>query len=274
MKLSVIIPTCNRNDLLAKCLELLSPKNQTIKELYEVIVTDDSKDNISKALIEENYSWAKWVEGSKRGPAANRNNGAKSASGEWLIFIDDDCLPDKTLVETYSSAIKKDNGSLAFEGSIIPDNWYLMRKEMAECPINTDGNCFWSANICINSKLFCSIGGFDERFLIAAQEDQDIFLRLKNYTNIRFLKNCIVVHPVRYGSVIKKLDGIKIQFENWIYYTQKHSDKSIKSHLLLSVFDYIKIAVKNIIRFRFRYFFISIVKSGYSLYLFTTYKTK
>ena len=90
MTFSVIVPTCNRNDLLAKCLELLNPANQTIKEVYEVIVTDDSKNNVAKALIEDIFTWAKWVEGPKRGPAANRNNGAKDAKGDWLIFIDDD----------------------------------------------------------------------------------------------------------------------------------------------------------------------------------------
>ena len=46
MFLSVIIPTCNRNDLLRKCLNNLIPDFQSIdSSKYEIIVTDDSKLN-------------------------------------------------------------------------------------------------------------------------------------------------------------------------------------------------------------------------------------
>ena len=39
---SVVIPTCERNDLLARCLERLAPGAQRFSaDRYEVIVTDD-----------------------------------------------------------------------------------------------------------------------------------------------------------------------------------------------------------------------------------------
>ena len=102
--LSVIIPTCNRNDLLGKCLDCLSPNIQTLSaSSYEVIVTDDSKQHQAKQFVEENYGWVKWIAGPQRGPAENRNNGAKNANGEWLIFIDDDCLPDAKILEVYQT---------------------------------------------------------------------------------------------------------------------------------------------------------------------------
>lgn len=42
MLFSVVIPTCRRNDLLAKCLDRLAPGQQTLSpDQYEVIVTDD-----------------------------------------------------------------------------------------------------------------------------------------------------------------------------------------------------------------------------------------
>src|SRR6185312_3373026 len=126
MKFSVIIPTCNRNELLHKCLNLLLVANQTIGGDYEVIVTDDSKNNIAKNLINENYPWVKWVDGPKKGPAANRNNGTKLAIGDWVIFIDDDCLPDTNLLREYENGINRNPGALAFEGAILPDNWALL----------------------------------------------------------------------------------------------------------------------------------------------------
>jgi len=273
MLISVIVPTYNRNDLLSQCLDRLTPAFQTLDSFdYEVIVTDDSKDNKAKQLVEEVYPWARWAEGAHKGPAANRNSGAKQAIGNWLVFIDDDCLPEKKLLEEYKKAIIEYPESLAFEGAIFPDDIKLLKKEMAECPVNTDGNCFWSANICINKELFERVHGFDEEFLIAAQEDQDIFEKLKEVTKIPFLRDCVVIHPVRFRSFDSRLKKIRVEFANWIYYTKKHSNRTIKSHLRDSFTDYIRIAAKDLLGLRFRLFVINIVKSFYSLYLFFSYK--
>ena len=227
MLLSVIIPTCNRNELLEKCLKLLDPKNQTINlNNYEEIISDDSKKNVAKKLIEEKYKWAKWVEGFKKGPAANRNNGAKHARGEWFIFIDDDCLPDRHLLQLYKSAIEKYRETLAFEGCVLPNDWNLLKKDLAECPVNTNGNCFWSANICIKKSLFEEINGFNEEYLIAAQEDQQMKIDIENATKkqIRFLKECIVIHPVRFPTLYAQLKRIPAASKNYSIYAVKNKN--------------------------------------------------
>lgn len=225
MLISVIIPTCNRNDLLGKCLELLDPKKQIIADRYEVIVTDDNKDFLAKKLIEDNYSFAKWVEGPRNGPATNRNNGARLAKGEWLIFIDDDCLPDEAILDHYKKAIEAHPDCLAFEGTIIPDDWELVKKDLSECPVNIEGGNFWSANVCIQSGLFATIGGFNENYLIAAQEDQQIKLDIERRgQKIVFLKDCKVVHPVRFTTFKKQLTRIPIASRNFILYAYQNKD--------------------------------------------------
>ena len=87
---SIVIPTCNRNDLLSKCLDMVNDGLLLLDKEVEIIVSDDGKDDNAKNLIEKNYPFARWVEGPKRGPAANRNNGVKNSKGEWLVFVDDD----------------------------------------------------------------------------------------------------------------------------------------------------------------------------------------
>jgi GT2 family glycosyltransferase len=233
MKISVIIPTCNRNELLDKCLELLAPGKQTLPAIqYQVIVTDDSSANVAKSLICEKYKWAVWVEGPKRGPAANRNNGAKYAKGEWLVFTDDDCLPDLRLLEEYHDAIQSHSNVFAFEGAILPDDWSLMRKDLAECPINDMGDCFWSANICLKESLFKAVNGFDEDFKIAAQEDQFLYFQVKKISPVIFLKKARVIHPVRFGTLRKKIKNNQKAINNWFLYTQKMAvpfENSIKN---------------------------------------------
>ena len=225
MMLSVIIPTCNRNENLGQCLDRLKPGCQTLDALdYEVIVSDDSKDAGAEAFVAESFPWVTYVKGPRRGPAANRNNGARLSQGEWLVFIDDDCLPDAGLLSAYRQAILAHPEVLAFEGAIHPDDWKLFRKDMAECPVNTKGGAFWSANIMVQKQLFMAIGGFDEQFKIAANEDQDLFERLKPATEIIFWQGAKVIHPVRYASLRKRIATIPRDMRNWHrYYRKYHS---------------------------------------------------
>jgi len=102
MRLSIVIPTCHRNESLARCLDALAPGVQTLEpEFYELIVTDDGTAANAKEMVKLNYSWAKWVEGPKRGPAANRNYGAAQAKHEWLVFTDDDCVPCQNYLKVF-----------------------------------------------------------------------------------------------------------------------------------------------------------------------------
>lgn len=216
---SVIIPTYHRNDLLAKCLDCLAPRVQTLSaEQYEVIVTDDGLETTAEKMIQEQYPWVKWVQGKHKGPAANRNNGAKLAKGEWLAFTDDDCLPDSQWLEALSTAIDKE--VLALEGAIHPLG--DLNQDLAECPVNLTGGCFWSANIAVERLLFEKIGGFDENYPLAAHEDQDLKLCLSSHTNILFVSDARVDHPVRSISLAKAVSQIPKRCATWTYHVNKH----------------------------------------------------
>lgn len=224
---SVVVPTYHRNDLLALCLDKLSPEKQTLPaELYEVIVTDDGSHSLAKEMVGTQYPWAKWVKGPGKGPAANRNNGAALANGEWLIFTDDDCLPHPALLSCYHQALVSFPDALAFEGAIEPEtDSEKVDDPRFDCPVNRSGGNFWSANICIKKTLFKRIDGFDENYPLAALEDQDIFYRLQAQTVIPFLADAIVFHPFREVSYRKKIKRIPAMAQNWAYHAIKHKEK-------------------------------------------------
>jgi GT2 family glycosyltransferase len=162
MHISIIIPTCNRNDLLSVCLDSFKPGVQQVDGLeYEIIVTDDSVNNIAQGLIKEKYSGVKWVKGPKRGPAANRNNGAKVAKGEWLIFLDDDCIPDKDILSSYYDLVKNNNKVTVIEGLIYSDE---NTSPLFIAPVNLTGGHLWSCNFGIRRDIFENINGFDENY--------------------------------------------------------------------------------------------------------------
>jgi GT2 family glycosyltransferase len=217
--ISVIIPTYHRNDLLAKCLDLLAPGVQTFPaDKYQVIVSDDGYKTTAEEMIREHYPWVKWVAGPRKGPASNRNNGAKYAQGEWLAFIDDDCLPNPNWLSGYAEAFTGE--SLALEGAIHPLG--DRNQDLCECPVNLTGGCFWSANIAVKRSLFEEIGGFDSNYSLALGEDVDLQQRLSALTKISFVPNASVQHPVRLISLKQAIAGIPKRAAANAYHMNKH----------------------------------------------------
>ena len=74
MKFSVVIPTCNRPETLARCLRCLEGTEA------EIVVTDDSNNEATGALLKREFPAVRWIHGPRRGPAANRNCGARAAT--------------------------------------------------------------------------------------------------------------------------------------------------------------------------------------------------
>ena len=219
--LSVVIPTYHRNDLLAKCLDRLDPNVQTLAaDQYEVIVSDDGYESTAEDMIREDYPWVKWVTGPRKGPAANRNNGAKQSIGEWIAFTDDDCLPDSQWLDAYAEAIAPD--IQVYEGKTICDT--TITSPLQHAPINMTGGYLWSCNMMIKRSLFINLEGFDENFPHPHMEDVDFRERIKKqgYT-FSFVDKAEINHPQKrlpYGKKLGKLHKCDM------YYWLKNNDDS------------------------------------------------
>ncbi|MEN7549781.1 glycosyltransferase family A protein [Rapidithrix thailandica] len=219
--ISVVVPTYQRNDLLRECLACLAPSVQSLdKKYYEVIVTDDGRQHTAEQMIKEEFSWVTWVQGPGKGPASNRNNGAKQAQGEWLAFTDDDCLPEHNWLESYYQAIQNHPETQAFEGAIHPVG--EVEQDLTDCPVNLKGGCFWSANICVRKNLFEEIKGFDESYFLAAQEDQQLKIDVEEKAPIHFLPETIVKHPVRKVALWNTIKNVPKRSKNFALYAYKN----------------------------------------------------
>jgi len=218
--LSVIIPTCHRNDLLAKCLDCLAVGNQILAApKYEVIVTDDGSMTTAREMIETQYSRARWIEGPRKGPAANRNSGAQHAVGNWLVFTDDDCLPDPAFLSNYWDAVMNTDAPV-LEGKTLPLGTRT-RVDM-ECPVNETGGYLWSCNMAIRKDLFFEFDGFDTNFPGPAMEDVDLRTRLvKAGKNIQFVAGAVARHPWRLKRGFRFW---RLHSESRVYFTTKHPE--------------------------------------------------
>ena len=89
-KLSVIIPTHKRAEILKRCLHCL--EEQTVASDLEVIVVSDGKDDNTRVLF-ANSSFripVKFFEIEKSQQGTARNEGLRHAQGETVLFIGDD----------------------------------------------------------------------------------------------------------------------------------------------------------------------------------------
>jgi GT2 family glycosyltransferase len=228
---SIIIPTRNRNNTLDRCLQALFIAIDRVDKIpSEVIITvDEEIEDITK--VTNRFANVRMVQGPRKGPAANRNNGAKFASEDWLVFLDDDCEPKPDLILSYINAINENTKIQVFEGAILPDGEKKTGLDYA--PLNISGGNLWSCNFCIDRKLFQSLGGFDESFIYPHMEDIDFRTRLFNLNiPFSFVPNAAVVHPwrrIKSGIVLGKYQ------EMYVLYHEKHHKPYSLSKLLLEI---------------------------------------
>jgi GT2 family glycosyltransferase len=176
-------------------LDRLVPGSQTLDPSeYEVIVTDDGTQSTAESLIRDRYPWARWLQGPRKGPAANRNSAAKNVVGEWIVFVDDDCLPEARWLESFADAMKPKVRVL--EGRTTCRVGVTSPLDFA--PTNSSGGWLWSCNMAVRRNLFIDMGGFDERYPYPHMEDVDFRERLRDADiAFPFVESAVVDHPPR-----------------------------------------------------------------------------
>ncbi len=245
-QISVVIPTCHRNDLLAKCLDCLAPGTQYLPaERYEVIVTDDGSRSTARQIVEEQYPWVRWTAGPRRGPAANRNHGAGIATGTFLAFTDDDCLPSPNWLAAFATATQPD--VQVYEGKTTCQAG--LNSPLEEAPINLTGGGLWSCNFMIRRSVFENLGGFDAAFPVPGGEDVDLRERLVEAGyNFPFVDDAVVDHPprkIRWG----KQSGALWESQILLWYKAGRAQISPAKFMLFVA----KIRIKNLIRYPVRW---------------------
>jgi GT2 family glycosyltransferase len=198
MLFSIIVPTYLRREALCDCLNCLAHyftpgAQERLGFQVEVIVSDDGREDGLKSLLMSHYPWCLYVAGPQRGPASNRNHGAQEANGDWLMFTDDDCLPQSGWLEAYAASADECD---VMEGRTSAAGQRMRVDE--ECPINETGGFLWSCNFAIKRELYLQLGGFNEDFPAAAMEDVELNVRVNKAGLVRkFLNEAVVLHPWR-----------------------------------------------------------------------------
>lgn len=89
-KVSVIVPTYNRRDLVTETVE--SALDQTMRDFEVIIVDDGSVDDTQEVLTSRFGGRIKYTYQVNRGRSAARNRGIMESTGKYVLFLDSDDL--------------------------------------------------------------------------------------------------------------------------------------------------------------------------------------
>ncbi|UGQ45462.1 glycosyltransferase family 2 protein [Massilia endophytica] len=215
-KISVIVTTYNRPDALAAVVEALFAQDD---RNFEIIIADDGSSNNTRNCVEELQKRTPvpllhvWQEDLGFRAARVRNLGTLAASGDYIVFLDGDCIPGRNFVSQHRKLARP--GFLVSGSRVLLSPDYTRRLLDQHLDLNGLGwlqrlrlrlaghfNKFlqtvlvlpdlgrerkrfsWrrikSCNLAVWRRDLELVNGFDQSFLGWGHEDSDLVVRLFN----------------------------------------------------------------------------------------------
>jgi glycosyltransferase involved in cell wall biosynthesis len=221
MLISVIVTTYNRPDALSAVIAALA--DQTDNN-FEVVIADDGSSQATRAAINALRTLS--ANGPKRlihawqpddgfRASAARNLGVFASTGEYLVFLDGDCIPRPSFIARHRMLAERGfmvSGSRVllsekFTNALLSApalpahkrglSYWLMQRlsgatnkvlpliELPDTPLRHYRSVKWnrikSCNLAIWRSDYEAVNGFDESFVGWGHEDADLVLRLARH---------------------------------------------------------------------------------------------
>jgi glycosyltransferase involved in cell wall biosynthesis len=218
---SVVITTYNRSDALLAVLDGLAWQTDSN---FEVIVADDGsrpeqQSAVFNAVVAQNLRVKHvWHPDVGFTAARIRNRGVSASIGEYIVFLDGDCVPEVDFIARHKLLAKGGffvNGSRVLLSAELSNRvltgsekvcarsiWFWLKQRvrgqaskltgllrLPDWPIRIDRAFSWkgirSCNMGVWRSDFLRVDGFDESFVGWGHEDADLVLRLHNSGVVR-----------------------------------------------------------------------------------------
>ena len=192
LRASIVIPVFNKADFTFNCLRSLAKEIDFTTT--EVIVVNNASTDETARLLGELGGFIRVIDNEEnRGFVDGCNQGAAAATGEYLVFLNNDTLVLADWLQNLLDTVERDaltgavgsmllnpNGSIQEAGSIVwntgeayhygwgesvADRKYNFAREVDYCS---------AASLLIRKSLFDQLGGFDGRYAPAYYEDVDL----------------------------------------------------------------------------------------------------
>ena len=187
--ISIVIPSHNRSASLKRLLDKLETQTYPAHLMQVIVVADGCKDATVHMLQNHKASYElKYLDLPGNGAAIARNKGAALATGELLLFIDDDIDPSENVVEAHIKAHQTENtvviGYLPFAVPAKPGFyslslwawWEQKFQQMRNPAYRYSYEDLLSGNFSLSTNLFRQMHGFDSE--LRCREDYELGIRL------------------------------------------------------------------------------------------------
>ena len=189
-KISVIIPTYNRLELLERAVQ--SVYAQTFKD-YEIIVANDAGNSVESLLrkLDANQGYIKIVNAAqKSGVSAARNLALSLAQGKYIAYLDDDDYYYPEHLELLYNYLEENNEKVVYSDSLCAiqeyqnNTWVTIEKKVQfNNEFNSDqllvANYIPILNLMHAQECLEKSGIFDET--LSTHEDWDLWIRLSRH---------------------------------------------------------------------------------------------
>jgi glycosyltransferase involved in cell wall biosynthesis len=193
--LSVVIPTYNREHVLARALEGYLAQSSP-RLIHELLVVDDGSTDGTASMVREfsrrSVFPIRYLRQPNKGPAAARNLGIREARSALVLFTDSDVMPERDLVEQHIEWHQRNPritaavlGYVTWPPEINATpfmRWYGENRLFGFAQLRNKQeasfHCFFTCNLSLKTEFLRTCGQFDEEFKSAAYEDIELGYRL------------------------------------------------------------------------------------------------
>lgn len=241
IKISVIVPTYNRLELLKNQLNALLSQSLAAAHYEVLVVNDGSNDGTREYLnnIEGFYDNLRVFHHENGGPAKARNTALRKALGHIVAFTDDDCVVESNWLETILS--EWNETIVGMQGATYTD-----RESVTPLTHQIDNlsghNSVPTCNAAYLKSALMFIDGFDESFPSPHNEDADVSWRMRQIGKVVFCPEMQVHHPPRLDTFRKVSRRMEIMESEFTLYQKspalykKYRDKNPLFHIYGKVF--------------------------------------
>ena len=210
-KVSVVIPTYNREDIVSRAID--SVLEQTLSDVEVIVVDDASTDDTISVLESYNDQIEYYRHEENKGGSAARNTGIKTASGEYIAFLDADDEWDPAKLERQLETLeaRSDEWVAVYCGirhqrygwtkvianivQYLPiiENETILREggeELIKSILMGDIFHGGSSTLLVKTDVVRSINGFDESF--TRHQDLEFLIRILKRGKLACVKEDLV----------------------------------------------------------------------------------